>query len=373
MTEIVLHIGGEKTGSTALQTTLMNNARRLWRQARLLYPRRSLLASGHGHFPLAAAFLDPSLRNFVTPAQHHSPEVMRWALETVIARRRPRVVVLSAEHFSSRYRAEQIAALARLLSPWPVKVVFYVRPQEEMAASGFSTGLLSGMRQWFHVDGVPGTARYYNLCAIADDWAAAFGAGNLRVRSYAEAAERGLEEDFLAQAGAPEVRLEPAGRLNASISLMEARLLHALNQQLPSWEEALAQGDTRPYFAAERYRRRLRDITRAIPAFADSPPVTSIVGAKERSIIRGRFAESNRRLAERYGIRFAEPAAPGDGTDGAVPAPVDPALVQLVIAQLRLQESQIESENWLYRRTPRAWARWLVSLPKRKLAEWTDV
>jgi hypothetical protein len=373
MTEIILHIGGEKTGSTALQTALMNNAPRLYRQTGLLYPQRSLLNSGHGHFPLAAAFLDLPLRNFIGPAHYQPPDVMRWALETVIAKRRPRVVVLSAEHFSSRYGADQIAALAKLLSPWPVKIVFYVRPQEELAASAFSSALLSGLKEWFHVDGVPSGARYFDLCSIADDWAAAFGAGNLRVRSYAEAAGRGLVEDFLAEAGVSGITLEPVGRLNASISLMEAQLLHAVNQHLPSWEEAIGQNDTQAYFAAERYRRRMLDIARTIPAFAGSPPVTSIVGAEQRAIIRGRFADSNRRLGERYGIRFAEPAVTSGATNGAMPIPIDAALIQLAIAQLRIQERQIESVNWLYRRTPRAWARWLINLPKRKFGEWTSV
>jgi hypothetical protein len=117
----------------------------------------------------------------------------------------------------------------------------------------------------------------------------------------------------------------------------------------------------------------MRDITRTIPAFAGSPPVTSIVGAEQRAIIRDRFAESNRRLAERYGIRFAESAAEGAAVDGAMPMAIDAGLIEFVLAQLRVQESQIDSVNWLYRRTPRAWARWLANLPKRKFEEWNSV
>src|SRR4029077_18841355 len=175
---------------------------------------------------------------FYLPGGRRSPAELRQALAASIARWRARIVVLSAEHFSSRFERPQSEALARFLTPHPVEIVYYARRQDEMAASSFGMGLLYGRTGWFEIVAVQPGERYYDHCRILDDWAGVFGAGALKVRNHGDFADAGLVEDFLTQAGVAQPPILAAGpRPNRSITMREAQFLHALNQHLPTWDE----------------------------------------------------------------------------------------------------------------------------------------
>lgn len=332
VTKIVLHIGAEKTGTTSLQAALTTNADLLQAEAGLLYPRRAPLGYGNAHLTLAAAFLEPSNAEFVAPEKGASPAELRQALSAAIASCRPRLVVLSAELFSSRFERPQIEELARFLAPDPVEIVYYARRQDEMAASSFGTGLVAGRREWFDIDDVRPGGRYFDHTLILDKWADVFGAASLKVRDYGNVARGGLLEDFLTQAGisAP-LRLAGAPRLNKSISVREAQYLQALNQHLPTWEEALAGPGKKAYWTANRERVRLLSELRQHPD--DSPPVTALIGEAESATIMLRFADTNARLAERYGVVI------GRHRNGPRVAaklePLDPAIVERLVSRLR--------------------------------------
>ena len=328
-TKIVLHIGAEKTGTDSLQAALAINAGRLLDEAGLLYPRDPLLAAGNAHFGVAAAFLDPVRTEIFVPGGCRSPAELQQALATEIARWRPRLVVLSAEHFSSRFLRPQLEALARFLEPHAVEIIYYARRQDEMATSVFSTALLYGGRDWFDSAAIRPDWRFFDHCRILDEWAGVFGADNLRVRNYGDVAETGLVEDFLTQAGlSPLPTLAATPRLNRSITIREAQFLHALNQHLPTWDEAVAGKGGEAYWAAGRDRERLLALLRQNVALPDSPPVTSLIGEAESAAIMSRFAESNAGLAEKYGVTFASRRK---GPEMAVwPEPLAPAVLELL-------------------------------------------
>jgi hypothetical protein len=333
-TKIVLHIGAEKTGTSSLQATLAKNAATLLAEAGLLYPREVPLAAGNAHFGVAAAFLDPRRTEFFLPGGHRSPAELRQALAAAIVRERPRLAVLSAEHFSSRFERPQIEALARFLAPHTIEIVYYARRQDEMSASSFGTGLLYGRRDWFDSEAIRPDWRFFDHCRILDEWAAIFGAGRLRVRNYGDFAEAGLVEDFLAQAGLSTLpALAAAERLNRSITIREAQFLLALNQHLPTWDEASAGKGGEAYWAAGHDRQRLLALLRQNPTLPDSPPVTALIGEAESATIMARFAETNARLAEKYGVVFAQRR---NGPQMAVRLePLEPALVEFLAVQLR--------------------------------------
>jgi hypothetical protein len=357
VTKIVLHIGAEKTGSTSLQATLANNAALLYSRCGLLYPTEPPLGRWDAHFPVAAAFLDLARCNFVDLRWRLPIAELRASLAATIARKQPRILVLSAEHFSSRFLPAEIAELAAFLAPYPVEVVYYARRQDELAISGFGTSLVSGSRHWFNSAWIQPKQRYFDHARIADDWASVFGTANLRLRDYADLAKSGLAEDFLSQTGISPPPLESSVRRNEAISVLEAQVLHAVNQHLPTWAEALERNEPDAYLDAQRYRRRLIQAMRQTPKFSDSPPVTALLGQRERLAILERFAASNARLGEAYGVRFATGAE--ERTDAASLGPLEPALVGLLVAQLREQDRQLAANDRLYDRAPAAMRAWL--------------
>ncbi len=305
MTRVVLHIGGEATGTTSLQASLAANSRALFAGTGLLYPTSAPFIDNGAHFPLAAAFLDRAHTNFIPIDQQRSPDELRRALASLVARKCPRAVVFSAEHFSSRFGPAEIARLADFLSPYPATIVFYVRAQDEVALSAYSSGLMAGERGWFHYTAVDGGDRYFNHCAVADDWAAVFGAENLRVRPYSEFVADGLVRDFLAQAGVSDPpRFRAVPRLRQSMTIFEARLIQALNQELPTWQEALAADDESRYRRAEAIRRALLQKLRESGRAPESRSIHDLISPAERGKILQQFESGNRALAEKYGVRI---------------------------------------------------------------------
>jgi hypothetical protein len=343
MTRVVLHIGGEATGTTSLQASLAANSRALFARTGLLYPVSAPFIDNRAHFPLAAAFVDRTRSNFIRMDQLRPAAVLRQALASLVARERPGVVAFSAEHFSSRYGPAEIAKLAEFLSPHPVTIVFYVRAQDELALSAYSGGLMAGERGWFHYNAVRGEDRYFNHCLVADDWAAVFGAENLRVRPYSQFAADGLVRDFLVQAGISDPPPLPAiPRLRQSMSIFEARLIHALNQELPTWQEALTAGDEGRYRRAEAVRNTLLRIFRESGRAPESRSIHELIGPAERGEIIQRFESGNRALAEKYGVQIARAQetgyAAGERLVAYFPSRILIALIAEILGQMKANE-----------------------------------
>ena len=339
---------------------MAKNSRALFAASGLLYPAGPPFFDDNGHFPLAAAFLDPAQCDFLHPRLRRPVPELRQALDSLIAARRPKTIVFSAEHFSSRFAARQVKELAQFFSPHPVTIVFYVRAQDDLALSAFGSGLLNGERGWFHPDAVAADDRYFNHGLVADDWAAAFGAGNLRIRPYAALGEGGLPGDFLAQAGlAHPPHLESVPRLNQTISIFEARLLQAVKRHLPNWAEALAAGDEAKFRAAGTMRARLLALLREEGSAPGGKSLHALLGPAERARIRERFVASNRILADKYGARIPERVVTTWETETVDESDIaPPAVIELIVTLLRQDAKKDGAIDWLYKRTPEAWLKW---------------
>jgi hypothetical protein len=149
----ILHIGTEKTGTTSLQATLVDNREALVGRG-LLY---STAAGTKTHASLAAyaagkkRIPDRLLRS---GGGKEAPEQVKQTLpEELIAEvasageRGVRTVIYSSEHMSSRIRSpEEATALRELLErcgldPW---VVIYIRRQDDYLESSYSTAVKTG-------------------------------------------------------------------------------------------------------------------------------------------------------------------------------------------------------------------------------------
>jgi hypothetical protein len=202
---------------------------------------------------------------------------------------------------------------------------------------------MAGERGWFHYNAVRGEDRYFNHCLVADDWAAVFGAENLRIRPYSKFAADGLVRDFLAQAGASDPPpLAAVPRLRQSMSIFEARLIHALNQELPTWQEALAAGDEGRYRRAEAVRNTLLRTLRESGRAPQSRSIHALIGPAERGEIRQRFEPANRALAEKYGVQIAQGHERGSAADARLiahfPSRTLVALIAEILGQMKANE-----------------------------------
>jgi hypothetical protein len=302
---VLLHIGSEKTGTTYLQHTLHANANLLRKKYGALYPTDGLLCAQRAHHPIAAAFLSSDRCDFISPSSRQPVALMMDHLNRLIDRTRSDRVLLSAEHMSSRFDRAAIYELAGYLSAHSVQVILYVRRQDEMALSALSTDLCCGSRDWIPIDRISPDVRRFNPLQVVEDWQAVFGRDAVTVRSYASACRSGLAADFLHCAGLEHVDLsefESVGRINQRISLYEARILHGINQCLPTWREAVCTGTQDAYHEANQLRRSLLAWLRSDNAVSNELALESALTFHERATLMQRFAHINNWLVDSYGL-----------------------------------------------------------------------
>ena len=210
--KVVLHIGTEKTGTTALQKFLSANKSLL---------AKSGIAPVHGKgiancVDLAACCLEYSDKGLISEQgvrdkdefEHYRASVTAH-YQKVLGRlpRGARVVVLSSEHFHSRLKTvEDIARLRSLLEPFAERFAIscYVRPQVELVSSLYSTYLRGGgtanlklfSRQYLQPDN-----HYCNYSAMLRKWAAVFDDAEIRVKEFdkKKLREGNIIVDFLDQ------------------------------------------------------------------------------------------------------------------------------------------------------------------------------
>lgn len=243
---LILHIGTEKTGSTAIQQHLVAN--------------RAAMAEGGAHLcesagqanhrALVAAFMLGDfhddflrLRNLVEPASRDAWRAQlleAFTAEVELAKADADVFVVSSEHFHSRLlEADSVAQLAAFLNPLfsDISVVCYLRRQDEMALSFYSEKLragfippeilpLSNLRR--RQGALP---PFFDFESLLDRWSEAFGPGRLSVQLYQADSllNADVVEDFfqLADLGPPEIRLPSAA--NPSLCLAAQAALRRYN------------------------------------------------------------------------------------------------------------------------------------------------
>lgn len=187
MNQLFLHIGSEKTGTTAIQHFLAMNRECLASQG-IIYP--TIGFSDIAHFSLVAPFhgLDQEGRplEFAPPGEYLAEK--EWApVKEIFDSHSDVSVILSAEHFSSRLRAKGIGALANVVS-WAcsgakVTILYYVRRQDEYFQSAYSTYVKTG-GTWSaqdYYDAIADDPWVYDYYLIASAWRSAFPDACLKV------------------------------------------------------------------------------------------------------------------------------------------------------------------------------------------------
>lgn len=237
----ILHIGTEKTGTTSLQAFLSANRAAL-EQNGFRYAR---FAGDDNHRALAAYASADSERDDlrqrfeITSAADLAGFRARLEAEAEaeIAAYPEHTFILSNEHCSSRLiTPEDIARLKALLDRLfsRVEIALYLRRQDRVAVSFYSTQLLMGSPEARLLPEGDELDFYYDYEALLARWAEAFGRARVHPALFEPESLTGgsVTEDFAARWGLGG-GLQPVARHNASLRPEAQALLDRLNAAFP--------------------------------------------------------------------------------------------------------------------------------------------
>lgn len=184
-----MHAGTYKTGTTALQLFLYRNAEAL-NAAGLYRPKTGAedSATSWGHHDLARLGRQGQVRE-------------RWhALRAECREALPQSgrAVISSELFSNAHRASAFAPVSHIMRKWQVRVVIYLRRQDQYLESLYnhhikSVGEVRSITEFAKV-----ISKRLNYPRLLSHFTDAFGAENLTVRPYETGSLKGdICTDFL--------------------------------------------------------------------------------------------------------------------------------------------------------------------------------
>ena len=240
---VVLHIGTEKTGSTAIQAYLRENQRALREAHGTLIPA-ALGGAAATHLAAACQRRETpdalrSARGLDTlEAVLAYSNTLAGQLREELASAQPDQLLLSCENFTSRLQTrEEVEALRDFLQPFAasVKVVVYLRDQVDMITSSYTTKVRNGFTGQFRFppQGAERSDAHYD--ALLELWSVVFGAANMDVRLYDKnrLEDADIVTDFCQATGIPAdlPRSDPRPNRSPDVHILE--LLRRLNEEIP--------------------------------------------------------------------------------------------------------------------------------------------
>ena len=278
--ELILHIGGAKCGSSAIQAYLRQNAETLI-DRNVVVPGKALDFFSEVTGEQIWAFEDAA-------ASTESTEGLAGKLTHLFEKADERgtgKIVLSAENICNH--ASLAPVLAHACGNRPVKVVFYVRRQDDF--------LISGWQQWhlkvfdtveaYLADRVGRVACWHSMI---EPWAEALGDDNIKVRPFVREhlKNQDVVADFCDVIGIDQTGLTPLPRTaNPSFDEALARLAHRV----------------RDVFDGPHDNRFYETMVRLLGANAlKKDSASSLLTLETRHHILARYAEENELLKNRF-------------------------------------------------------------------------
>jgi len=290
---LFVHIGMEKTGTSTLQRFLEANSAGLAAQGfcYLDDPKASYFGrSSHG--PVAAALVQQpdfvALRNLRVLARVLAD--LRGDLDA-----EPLDVIISAEHFSSRLtQAWQIEKLKAAFGDRLVTIVCYVRRQDAMALSAYSTAVKAGERRRFDTNDINPSNPYFDYSSTLSRWAEVFGDDAILVRKYQRDSLVGGDicEDFMSLLG--QFSLAGWARVpdvNKSMDSLQSAALRRINRFLPRHDEC----PHWVYEAVMNFRMWL-----VLPLLPKGRPLAWLLKETTPDEVVKRFASTNAEMERRF-------------------------------------------------------------------------
>lgn len=312
---VLLHIGGEKTGTTTLQKYLFRNAETLKsRGIHYLNDGSKPYVADVAHFPVAACLIAEEV-DFIPDEKRASLHQVLKVLKEDI-RRLDGTIILSCEHFSSRLHSkEQLARLRDALATEDVQIICYVREQSELALTSWATAVRYGCNQKFSLENIVPENPYYNYTDVLNLWASVF--KNVSAREYRRErlANGDICADFFQLTGLDDRGLETQEPENKSLDFNQIEVLRLVNLGLtcrtsPTWQFAQVD-DTELALSAplreqlgqheqgwNRSRTVRETLVQVVPTSGRS--VQRAISDRDREEIRDRFKDVNQELSRKY-------------------------------------------------------------------------
>jgi len=197
MKKAVIHIGAHKTGSTAVQILMFENAPAL-QQAGVTYPlqfARSAEKPWYGQHSIAFFLQNRDVaKDCCEDIGNMAADLQKLPRDTDL--------LLSSEVFST-LNAEQIERLKGLLEGFDVQVIFYVRRQEHAMQALYQTNVVHYKLSQDFETFFKANQKNFDYHAIATRWAEVFGQDAIHVRKYDRDSFKGgdVTSDFVSALG----------------------------------------------------------------------------------------------------------------------------------------------------------------------------
>jgi len=242
--DLILHIGTAKTGTTSLQEFLAANRMILQREG-ILYP----LSAGNGKSHALLSLIpqdDLASRHALTlrVAQTiRNLELFREELKDALTEelngrsdRRPDKVIMSSEYCSTRLLTDEaVQGLRDFLSPIfsDIKIVVYIRRQDEYLLSRYSTGVKAGGTTPLEIPSSPDAVAFFDHWELLSRWARFFGRAQIVCRKYERDSLKSgdIIDDFLGLAEIDKsLPFKRPERMNESLDAGSVEFLRIFNQ-----------------------------------------------------------------------------------------------------------------------------------------------
>lgn len=292
-TRLWIHIGLPKTGTSAVQASF-KQSRTALQAVGLIYPVAGEL--GGGHAKLAWPLLGEqrqSMADVLERIDSAGCHALWSELAAEVAQHSASDVLISSEYFSEVDPSE-LAKVARLVCD-DVRILVYLRRQDELVESGYNQGIKAGLvSERFHT---PGYLAEYDYSLVLGRWRAVFGSDNVVPRLYGGGAMRnGVVQDV-------------AETLSLDLTLLRGAEATANPKMHPSLLEfqrianSMGLADNGLIGTLERELVGLDEV------------VGGFFSSEERRKILEPYAESNRKVAREYFHRddmLFDPPVAGD-------------------------------------------------------------
>ena len=304
---LFLHLGLPKTGTTSIQSFLRQNPEVLT-DVGVIYPKVGPENPDHPFFhpKPATAFLAEEVSH-----QFLARELVgrnRLAAGTPLWSTAFRMIdgsgahtaVISYENFSSQVSLYEFDAISEQLKAYDVTGLIYLRRQDKWAISLYShfvRGARIALPFGQFVDDIRARLTYSTLL---DEIREQIPLDRLIVRNFDDVSKTGLLQDFFRSLDLPDP--PPA----------EALAHDARNRSLPPWVVLFLLRCIQASFPTERLRSIRKACLRSAAGrrFRPLRPGLDLASPAEREDLRAIMNADAERLAEKYGVRFAEPEAP---------------------------------------------------------------
>jgi hypothetical protein len=305
MTELFIHIGAPKTGTTAIQQYLLKHRDTLARQG-VLYPTGGLLKTAH-HVIGAAVFPGRSSRLEGISRKEALTKSLAKVREE-IAELKPRTVILSTEYLWGDLSPADIRSLLQPFSDHSIKIIAYLRRQDLLAQSLYVQAVKGGASEsfpdWLRRV-VTGEKAGFDFYKVLSSWKNAGVPADIVVRVYEKSQLKGnICVDFMSAVCPAMSQVPPPGDhiANSGPDRATVELLRLISRTMPAGDLAI------------QVRKRI--LTRS-PARALFEPLNYLPGGEANEFL-GRYAKQNEAVARQFlnrtdGVLFREapPVAKG--------------------------------------------------------------